>query len=418
MSVRICILAVAPTDELSAALATELDELYDLRIVRTLEAALSAACDDVDLVIVPELVGDSTGLTIARDLDALGPGVPVIVVAATPENPELIVAANAGHIAAAVQVPWRRSELAIAAQRALEVASLRAHRTRAQTRTQQRLDALTAMTELSTAISDLGSHAELARVVAQTLFKIVRAGVGAVMLDPDDGSGAHLHIHCHRLVADGVLSRTRDRCIAALATLTNRDIDERGVIVDVTGERASGEADDRDAPVTQVAIHVTGSVAGLILLTAYDEDAYNPSDEKLLYFLAARASEAMRTISRRLHDERRRLSLMVESMADGLILTDTGSDLVLINPAGRAMLGIDHTENVTTLFLKDKLGFYPFDLVATRPTVMGDEKPLREEVRVGERLFHSIVSPVRDGAGKLARNRSRRRRVRSSCCET
>lgn len=400
VSGRLRILGLAPAAELSAALATELDELYDLTVVAEPEAVFATA-DTAALVIVPERCGDTSGLTIAGQLDDDGFSVPVILVSSSPEAPEVVAAIRLGHITGAVNVPWRRSELAIAAQRALELADLRAHRNRARTRTQMRLDALTAMTELSGAISDLDSHTELARVVAQSLFSIVPAGVGAVILAPGATSAAHLHIHCHERVADGVLSRARDHSIAALATLTNRAIDESTVIVDVTGQRATGDADD-GAPVKQVAIRIGSQVVGLIVLTAYDDSAIAATEERLLDFLAAQAAAAARRITRRMSNLRRRLTLMVESMADGLILTDTGSDLVLINPAGRRMLGIDDAQNVTTLFLKDKLGFYPFDLVATRPTVKGgDEKPLREEVRVGERLFHSIVSPVRDGAGKL-----------------
>jgi PAS domain S-box-containing protein len=109
----------------------------------------------------------------------------------------------------------------------------------------------------------------------------------------------------------------------------------------------------------------------------------------------------MRRLSHRLHDERRKLSLMVESMADGLIMTDVGSEKLLINPAARRMLGIEPDAVVTTSYLKDRLGFYPFDLFATHSRTGDAPAPLREEVRVGDRSLHSMVSPVRDAAGNL-----------------
>mgnify|MGYP003577515884 CR=1 FL=1 len=66
---------------------------------------------------------------------------------------------------------------------------------------------------------------------------------------------------------------------------------------------------------------------------------------------------------------------------------------VHVNQAARAMLGLPDNEPVTTTFLKDKLGFYPFDLVAA------GGGPVREEVRMGEALYHSVVSTVLDDAG-------------------
>ena len=61
--------------------------------------------------------------------------------------------------------------------------------------------------------------------------------------------------------------------------------------------------------------------------------------------------------------ERKLLSQMVNSMADGLIMTERHRDEVLINPAARKLLEISPTSIVTRSYLKERLGFYPFDLI-------------------------------------------------------
>jgi len=48
---------------------------------------------------------------------------------------------------------------------------------------------------------------------------------------------------------------------------------------------------------------------------------------------------------------------------------------------------------VDTTYLKDIVGFYPFDLAAGSP----DGQPVREEVRIGDRVLHSVVTPLREG---------------------
>jgi signal transduction histidine kinase/DNA-binding response OmpR family regulator len=87
-----------------------------------------------------------------------------------------------------------------------------------------------------------------------------------------------------------------------------------------------------------------------------------------------------------------RLRAAVEVMADGAILADTTTGEVLINAAAREMLGVPRDEVVDTSYLKDVVGFYPFDLAAGAP----EGQPVREEVRIGERVLHSIVTPLRD----------------------
>src|SRR5712671_1000180 len=93
-----------------------------------------------------------------------------------------------------------------------------------------------------------------------------------------------------------------------------------------------------------------------------------------------------------------RLRIAVDVMADGAIFADTATGEVVINRAARAMLGIPADAAVDTTYLKDTVGFYPFDLAAGAP----DGQPIREEVRIGERVLHSVVTPLRDDAGVAA----------------
>src|SRR5262252_9117674 len=84
----------------------------------------------------------------------------------------------------------------------------------------------------------------------------------------------------------------------------------------------------------------------------------------------------------------------VEAMADGAIVADTRSGEVFVNAAAREMLGIPVDAEIDTTYLKDTVGFYPFDLAAGA----SDGQAIREEVRIGERVLHSVVTPLRDGA--------------------
>ncbi len=90
-----------------------------------------------------------------------------------------------------------------------------------------------------------------------------------------------------------------------------------------------------------------------------------------------------------------KLERAFEAMADGVVVADTRTGEVLVNAAARRFLGLGDGE-ITTRFLADKLGFYPFDLIAGAE---GGE--VREEIRIGDQLLHSIVTPLRDGAATV-----------------
>jgi len=83
------------------------------------------------------------------------------------------------------------------------------------------------------------------------------------------------------------------------------------------------------------------------------------------------------------------------AMADGVLVADIRSGEVSVNPAARTMLAIPPELEVTTAYLKDEVGFYPFDLVVA---THGDGTAVREEVRIGDRVLHSVVTPlIEDG---------------------
>jgi signal transduction histidine kinase/DNA-binding response OmpR family regulator len=82
----------------------------------------------------------------------------------------------------------------------------------------------------------------------------------------------------------------------------------------------------------------------------------------------------------------------IDTMADGAIVADTRSGEVFVNAAAREMLGIASDVVIDTAYLKDVVGFYPFELAAAA----SDGQAIREEVRIGDRALHSVVTPLRE----------------------
>ncbi len=90
-----------------------------------------------------------------------------------------------------------------------------------------------------------------------------------------------------------------------------------------------------------------------------------------------------------------KLASAFAAMADGVLIADTRTGEVVVNAAARAMLGLGD-EPLTTRVLTERIGFYPFDLVAA-----DDGGPMREQVRIGARTLHSTVSPLIEGGATV-----------------
>ena len=88
------------------------------------------------------------------------------------------------------------------------------------------------------------------------------------------------------------------------------------------------------------------------------------------------------------------LELVFATMTDAVVVADHRTGAVQCNPAARAIFGLSADEPVTTQALEARLGFYPFELIAA-----GDAA-VREEVRIGDLVLHSVVTPLTE-AGAL-----------------
>ena len=294
---------------------------------------------------------------------------------------------------------WAAGTLKHAARRSLELSQLRKEVTSLRAYMQRRLDVLEAVNNLAAETTNLRSYDDVAKTIAKGLSRIIDVDIGATMLAMDDATGPVLHLHCHKPCAENLLRSTRDRAIEFLRLSTGKAVDENALSVTITGESTATNTttpQNHTSPKC-VAIKTHGTTIGVIVVYSHCEPEFSEEDNNLLSFFATQTADIALRLSARLHYERRRLSHMVDSMADGLVMTDLNSDEVLINPAARRMLTIDVDTPVAEQDVVDKLGFHPFDLVSASTS----PAPLHEEIHVGEQSLYSIISPVRDESGKL-----------------
>ena len=143
-----------------------------------------------------------------------------------------------------------------------------------------------------------------------------------------------------------------------------------------------------------------GGVVGLLYVASLQPGAFTEDDEQNLEVLATQTAELLRRLSARILDERRKMELMVASMADGLIMTDATGEVFLINPAARKMLGVvDDGAHRRDGHRQVSEGEARLLSVRSRALDRAAPSTLREELKVNDRFLHSIVSPVNDTGG-------------------
>jgi PAS domain S-box-containing protein len=362
----------------------------------------------VDLLITDQKMPGMTGLDLIAEARKTIPDLQAILLTAYTEPEDLIAAINEGRVYRYVTKPWNTADLVITVKNALEAVVLRRERDGLLGRLQRRLDAMTVLVDIAAQAGAPQSHAQLVELVTRALPRIVQFDVAASLVVPPGRGGpgpAAMHLHCPPGSAadESTLLAARDRALEIYNQLigsSGLQINQDELLVNISGARVRGSS---RAPEVRSSLHLPilspgaqGGVVGLLYVASLRLGAFNEDDEQNLEVLATQTAELLRRLSARMLDERRKMELMVESMADGLIMTDAAGEVFLINPAARRMLGVaDADATVDAKYLKEKLGFYPFDLIRSTQA----REPVREEVKIGELFLHSIVSPVVSGTG-------------------
>ncbi|MBI2299226.1 MAG: PAS domain S-box protein [Armatimonadetes bacterium] len=140
-----------------------------------------------------------------------------------------------------------------------------------------------------------------------------------------------------------------------------------------------------------------GALAGLLYVAALQPQAFAELHVRVLYAFAASAADSMARVRGLFAGEMERLETIIESLPQGVILLDSGGEVLLANRHGRerlAMLSGD-MDRVTRLGDRDLAGLVR-EALGSGIDLVHTEFELRRDERTVD--FDVTVVPVREGA--------------------
>jgi signal transduction histidine kinase/DNA-binding response OmpR family regulator len=318
-----------------------------------------------------------------------------VALVADQQSEDLTVALASGSLHGLADEDFAAGSLQTACQRAWNHYSLKRGLV---ARSTGYIDAIDVLSRLGVELAAYASRSEILKAASRTASELCDADTCGIVL-VDQQHPPMLHLHCNRSCSEARLRTLKSECVSSYMRTTGRGLNEDKLRPQHSGlEPTSDEQEGVETKTLEVPLEVGGVAMGMLLVSFGSRVSWPEGTKNILELAASRITEALRRLGTRRVEERRRLGLMVESMADGLIMTELERDEVLINPAARRLLKIDAGTRVTQVYLKERLGFYPFDLVAANPD---SSELLREELSIGDKMLHSMVSPVRERSGAL-----------------
>lgn len=236
-------------------------------------------------------------------------------------------------------------------------------------------------------------------IITGSLGKLLTYSVAAYMtLEPEK---TIFRCHLEESVSRSFIRDVASRMLASLAALTGRDCaalptDEflSGTIIAETGE----------TPVRSyfnIPLVINEKVVGLITVASQASGLYREDEMTILYKITAQASVAVSRLAAVIEEQEKKLSSMIESMADGVVMIDPEYRILAINPAAKHMLSLAHAPDITIFELVSALA----GKVDLREKLTDSLKKniliAEKELYLTDRVLQMLVSPVQSKTGQV-----------------
>lgn len=232
-------------------------------------------------------------------------------------------------------------------------------------------------------------------IITGSLGKLLPYSAVAYML-PNEAGRVTFNISLAKSVNKEFIGEVRSRMLKAVTALFNKPYTQKDIEESISGSLTDPTSKDTVRSSFNVPIVINGRAAGIITVASTREGLYRTSDEvEILYTIVNQASEAVSKLETVLEIEKGKLNSMVASMADGVMMVDPQSRLLVLNPQTKTMLGLAAKE--PTIFdVLDALANHLDLRTKIEESLKRDELIIEDNVEINSRFLQILISPVKD----------------------
>lgn len=256
----------------------------------------------------------------------------------------------------------------------------------------RRMYELTILKELGDRIGYSLDVQQIVDVIVNSLHQFIDySAVSYMLLGPEK---VIFKMHLERSVHQRFVNDIRDRMLGSLSALLDREFSKKDVKEIISGAIIIEELDDPVRSFFNIPLVIDEKVVGVLTVADIKGGLYKEEEMTILYKIIQQASKAVTSLQSVVKTEQAKVNAMVESMADGVVMTDTDYRIMVVNPSARAIIGLPGKQDLTIFDFIDNLGG-KFDIRGRLEESVKLNKPFQsEEVLVRDKFYKIFVFPV------------------------
>lgn len=230
-------------------------------------------------------------------------------------------------------------------------------------------------------------------IITSSLHQFIDyCAVSYMLLEPEK---VIFKIHLEKSVHRRFVVDIRDRMLNSLSALLDREFDKKDIKEILSGAIIIEELEEPVRSFFNIPLVIDEKVVGVLTVADTKGGLYKEEEMTILYKIIQQASKAVTSLQAVVKTEQAKVNAMVESMEDGVVMTDADYRILVINPAAKRMINLEHKTEITIFDFIDNLGG-KIDIrgrleesVKLKKTFTSDKFLLRDK------FFQAFVFPVK-----------------------
>ena len=230
-------------------------------------------------------------------------------------------------------------------------------------------------------------------VITNSLHQFIEySAVSYMLLEPEK---VIFKMHLENSVHRRFVNEVRDRMLGSLGALLDREFDKKNVEEILSGAIIIEELEEPVRSFFNIPLVIDEKVVGVLTVADTKEGLYKEEEMTILYKIIQQASKAVTSLQGVVKTEQAKVNAMVESMEDGVVMTDADYRILVINPAAKRVIGQEKKEEVTIFDFIDNLGGKMDIRGRLEESVKLKKTYASERFGMRERFYQSFVFPVK-----------------------
>ncbi|MBU1557692.1 PAS domain S-box protein [Patescibacteria group bacterium] len=219
------------------------------------------------------------------------------------------------------------------------------------------------------------------------------SAVSYMLVDPEK---VLFKIHLEKSVHRGFVDDVKNRMLGSLSALLNKEFKTGDINEVLSGAILIEDVESEVNSFFNIPLVIGGKVVGILTVAHTEAGLYKEDEMTILYKITNQASKAVTRLQEVVSTEQRKLNAMVESMDDGVVMTDLDYRILVINPAAKKAIGLEGKEEFSIFDFIDNLGG-KFDIRGRLEESVKLKKDYSSErILLGDRFFKIFVFPVKN----------------------